>query len=206
MKGDWFNAFKAAHNLEFTEEDYEGWKGMVEKDLAFYIKHLPEGSRILECCCGLGCTAIPLSHHYTVVGFDKDDRILEYTRKNASRFGGEIEIINADFRRIDEIFGSDSFDACTSGGVLEHYTPNEVRDLVDRQLIVAPLVFISVPLGDGKKTTDEFEITRYNYTKEQWLKDILKDYNIVDHIVSRAHPKVSGGLEVEELLFMVNRR
>jgi len=206
MKGDWFNAFKQVHNLEFTDEDYEGWKGMVEQAIPSYKKHLSEGSSILECCCGMGCTAIPLSHHYKVTAFDKEDRILEYTFRNAAKYGGDIKVLNADFREIDLFFGADSFDATSSGGVLEHFPPDEARMLVDKQLTVAPLVFIDVPLGDGVKTTDELGITRYNYTEKQWLSEILTDYNIVDHKTFKTHPKVAGVLPPGEELMMVVKR
>lgn len=200
MNGDWFKAFETAHNLEFTEEDYRGWSEMVEQVLPFYLKHLPEGLRMLECCCGLGCTAIPLSHHYKVTAFDKNERVLEYTTKNAVKFGGDIKVVEADFREIDKVFGDDGFDACSSGGVLEHYPVNEVHELVDKQLAVAPLVFIDVPLGDGKETVDNYGITRYNYTEHQWLDDILKDYNVIEHCTAKSHPKV---YDCTELLVLV---
>ena len=206
MKGDWFNAFKEVHNLEFTEKDYKEWAGMVKQALSSYLKYLPEGSGILECCCGMGCTAIPLSHYYRVTAFDKDGRILEYTRKNAEKFGGNIKVVEADFREIDEFFGRDSFDACTSGGVLEHFTVEEVRELVDKQLFIAPLVFISVPLGDGSKSVDKYGITRYNYTKDQWINEILKEYNILCYMVSKSHRKVSGGVDYDELFMVVGRK
>lgn len=206
MKGDWFTSFKGYQNIEFGQEDYDGWREMVEKDLDLYLKHLPAGSALLECCCGLGCTAVPLSHYYRITAFDRDGRILEYARKNAEKFGGSIKIVKADFRRIDEIFGPDSFDACSSGGVLEHYTVEEVRQLLDKQLFVAPIVFISVPLGDGVKTTDEHGITRYNYTEKQWLGKILKGYKIIEHAVSEAHPKVAGGRKFKELFMVVGRK
>jgi hypothetical protein len=206
MKGNWFNAFRASHSLEFGERDYAGWAEMVEQALPFYLKFLPAGSRVLECCCGLGCTAIPLSHRYKVTAFDRDDRILEYTIKNAAKFGGDIKILQADFRDIDRFFGVDSFDACSSGGVLEHYPLKEVRELVDKQLFVAPLVFASVPLGDGRKTVDEYGITRYNYTKNQWTDEILKDYNVIYKNVFRGHRKVAQGKEFKELFLVVKRK
>ncbi|MFH1054755.1 MAG: class I SAM-dependent methyltransferase [Candidatus Altiarchaeota archaeon] len=205
MRGDWFNAFKAAHNLEFTPEDYSGWSKMVDECMPFYLNHLPEGSSMLECCSGLGCTAIPLSHHYRVTAFDKDEGILEYTRKNAKRFGGDINVVNADFRSIVEKFGPDSYDACSSGGVLEHFSVDEIHELVNKQLTVAPLVFISVPLGDGKKTTDEHSITRYGYTRRQWLKEILNEHNLVDSMVSESDPKVSGDKPWTELNIAMRR-
>jgi len=206
MKGDWFKAFKCAHNMEFSEKDFKEWSGMVDGLLPTFKKYLPEGSRILECCCGMGCTAIPLSKHYKVTAFDKDERILEFTRKNAKKFGGDIQVVNADFRKIDEIFGADIFDACTSGGVLEHFPVNEVRELVDKQLTVAPLVFIDVPLGDGKETTDAFNITRYDYGEDQWLKKILKNYHVVEHKTFKTHPKIAGGLPAGDELMMVVKR
>jgi hypothetical protein len=88
---------------------------------------------------------------------------------------------------------------------LEHYSVKEVRKLVDKQLFVAPLVFIGVPLGGGLKTVDEYGITRYNYTEGQWLNRILKGYNVIEDVKSKPHPKVSGGLEFDYLFMVVKR-
>jgi len=205
MKGDWLNAFKESHNLEFNERDYEQWRTMAAEMLPTFLKHLSRGSTLLECCCGLGCTAIPLSHHFKVTAFDKDDKVLEYARKNAKRFGGTIKVLKADFHDLDKTFSKDSFNACASGGVLEHYPPEVVETLLEKQLSIAPLVFISVPLGSGKKTVDKHGITRYNYTKIQWL-DMLKDFKVIQHSTSKIHPKISRNKIIDEFTAVLARK
>ena len=204
MKGDWFEKFKAVRNLEFNDSDFQKCEYMMAEKIPIYLKYLPKGSTLLECCCGLGCTGIPLSKYYKVTAFDKDERILDYTIKNAMKYSKDIHIVKADFRNIDETFGLDSFKACSSDGVLEHYTIPEIRQLLDLQLAVAPIVFATMPLGDGKNTEDEYGITRHGYTKKQWIEEILKGFDIMHS--QTLTPVVKRGSNNEELFIIIKRR
>jgi hypothetical protein len=42
-------------------------------------------------------------------------------------------------------FGADTFDACFSQGLLEHFSDVEIQGLVAQQLRVAPVAYVSVP-------------------------------------------------------------
>lgn len=203
MKGDWFKAFGGVSGVEFTEADYLRWRDTVGRALPIYLKYLPEGSTMLECCCGPGGSAIPLSHHYRVTAFDRNPTMLEYARKNAMRFGGDIKVVSAEFRDIVSVFGSESFEACSSSGVLEYFPVDEIRELMDRQLSVASLVFVVVSMGDGNATTDPYGITRYGYTKRQWIDSILEEYDVIEYRILNQWLVVPTMLECEGLVAVV---
>ncbi len=81
---DWFERFIQHRNPVFTEIDFENYEREILKDLKYYEKYLPHGSKILELGCGLGFKAVPLSSlGYNVVGIDNDKRVVEAAKKNA---------------------------------------------------------------------------------------------------------------------------
>lgn len=64
---------------------------LVENVLQF-VRHQPgfESPRILDLCTGSGCIAAAIAHHLkaaTVVASDRDERALEYARRNFERLG-----------------------------------------------------------------------------------------------------------------------
>jgi SAM-dependent methyltransferase len=203
MKGDWFKAFGGVSAVEFTEGDYRRWMDTVGRALPLYLKYLPAGSTLLECCCGPGGTAIPLSHHYRVTAFDRNPTMLEYARKNATRFGKDIKVVEAEFGDIARVFGPESFEACSSSGVLEYFTVDEIRKLVDLQLSVAPIVYIVVSLGDGNAKTDAYGITHHGYTQRQWLDSILEEYDVIEHRMLEQWLVVPHMLECEGLAAVI---
>lgn len=182
MKGDWFTWFKENGKLYLTDESYAQAKRALEEDLQIYLRHINEGDRVLEAACGPGYTAIPLSHHFKVTAFDRDERVLEAAKKNAEKYEKTIEFTKTDFFDIVKKFGKNSFDAVSSGGVLEHFPKDKIRKLVSLQLEVAPLVFASMPLFTPEQVEEHcgLGIETYYYTEEDWLSDIFRDYNVVE--------------------------
>ncbi|MFH1788418.1 MAG: class I SAM-dependent methyltransferase [Candidatus Altiarchaeota archaeon] len=183
MKGDWFTRFKEGGKLYLTDESYAQAKKALEEDLPVYMRHIKDGGRILEAACGPGYTAIPLSHHFKVTAFDRDERVLEAARKNARAYGKTIEFMEADFFDIAKKFGKDSFDAVSSGGVLEHFPKDKIRKLASLQLEVAPIVFASMPLFTVEQVEEHrgLGIETFYYTEQDWLSDVFGDYNVVEH-------------------------
>lgn len=200
MKNGWFEKFKETHNVIWTDKDFKQWRDMVAGEIDIFRKHIPLGARVLDCGCGFGGTAIPLSHYgFRVVCIDNDEKVLECAIENGERFGNEIIFELADISDIVENFGPDSFDACISGGVMEHFTEDDIIRLLGLQLKVAPIVIFSVPLGKENKTeVDEHGIYKNLWKKDRWL-DFLSRFNQVEHRVLKSHRKVGGGKE----LFMV---
>lgn len=203
---DWYEAFSQHMNPIFTKEAFENYKKGVLQDMKYYEKYLPKGSKILDLGCGLGCEAVPLSSlGYKVVGVDNDKRVVEAANQNGKKFGGDIEIIEGDIFKLDELFDKDSFDACISGGVLEHFKEEDVRKLVDLQLKLVPLVIANMPVktersmkaygfteSNALNNVDDNGIYRNFWSEGEWVNSILKDYNIVEHFVEPCDPAIGN--------------
>lgn len=216
MEGTWFDKFKKVHNVIFTEEDYQVYSGMVKEELVTYREYLKEGARILDLGCGLGCTSVPLSNEgFEIVGVDNDPRVIEAARKNGQNFGGKVDFRLMDVFDIDREFGKDSFDACIHGGVLEHFPKEQISELIDKQLFVAPIIICSMPVRteetlehyeirkEGEKEICVDGIERNLWTEEQWLSDILQGYDIVQTKVTKSHPKIGN---FHELHLVIERQ
>ncbi|MBU0761827.1 MAG: class I SAM-dependent methyltransferase [Candidatus Altiarchaeota archaeon] len=190
MKGDWFNVFKKEGKLYLNEDVYNKAYSSFMEDLPVYLKHVKEGDKVLECCCGPGYTAVPMSHHFNVTGFDRDKKVLNAARENARKFGKNISLKEADFFDIVEVFGKDSFHACSSGGVLEHFAPDKIKKLMDLQLQIAPIVFASMPLFTDQdvETRNTLGIETFKYDEKNWTDDLLKEYNILGSRVLDSKP------------------
>lgn len=209
----WFEAFSQNMRVVFNEEDFIQYKKWVEADLQIYGEFLPDNAQILDIGCGLGCTAIPLSTlGYDVTGIDNDPDVVKAAKENARTFGGKIQIILLDIFDIDKKFGRDSFDVCSSGGVLEHFPEDQIRQLIDKQLSIAPVVVASVPVatGDVRSKYKDYElricmdgIYRNLWTAEYWVNTVLKRYKILKNVVEKA-PEAIGGFD--ELFFVIKRK
>jgi SAM-dependent methyltransferase len=209
----WFEGFKSSMNVVFTEEDFRDYKAMVEKGLKLYGNYLKPGSKILDVGCGLGCTAVPLSTlGYDVTGIDNDPDVVKAAKKNAGNFGKKMKVVHGDILEMDRLFKNDSFDACISGGVLEHFSEGEIRVIMDKQLLIAPLVILSVPIATKNDVRDEYKdyerricadgVYRNLWSSDCWVDHILKRYNIVYHKVATASRAIGG---FQELVAIVRR-
>lgn len=209
----WFEAFSQNMRVVFSEEDFMQYKKWVEDDLQVYREFLPDNAQILDIGCGLGCTAIPLSTlGYDVTGIDNDPDVVKAAKENARTFGGKIQIILLDILDIDKKFGRNSFDVCCSGGVLEHFPEDQIRQLIDKQLSIAPVVVASVPVatGDVRGKYKDYElricmdgIYRNLWAAEYWVNTVLKGHEILKNVVEKA-PEAIGGFD--ELFFVIKRK
>ena len=215
MAGTWFDAFRRSMNVLFTEEDFAAYSEMMKSELWWYEKYLRTGARILDVGCGLGCASVPLSREgYHLIGIDSDPKVIEAARENGKRFGGTIEFLLMDAFDIDSSFGRDSFDACIHGGVLEHFSKEQIRILVDKQLLVASLILCSMPVRT-RRTLKHFKVKRLGsaevcvdglhrnlWTRDQWIGDILGGYRIAESRTSTAIHRIG---DFDELLLVIKR-
>jgi len=213
-QGIWAKAFPMS--MVFSNADFESYKLAAERSLPFYERHLPKGARILNLGCGPGVSWIPLSlHGYRVVGIDNDLKVVEAAQKNAKTFGGDCQVISGDVFDVVELVGPDSFDACDSGGLLEHFDREQVRMLVRQQLLVAPLVMATMPVRTeatlrtyevraeaAEGHVDTHGIYRNFWDERTWVVDILEGFRVVEHFVERAPPPIG---EFDELTVVIGR-
>lgn len=215
MAETWFDKLGKSVNVVFTEEDFRDYSEMIKEGLPVYRKYLVEGARILELGCGLGCGSVPLSNEgFRVVAIDNDPQVVEVAIQNGKNFGGTIEFRLMNVFDIDEEFAEDSFDACTHGGLLEHFSKEGIRLLVDKQFHVAPLIICSMPVRTDRtlehykvKEVENKEICidgikRNLWTQEQWLNDVLEGYDVAESRITRCSPKIG---DFDELFLVLNR-
>lgn len=214
-KKKWFDAFSESMNTVFTDEEFEKYREMVAKDLKHYSGYIRPGSKILDLGCGLGCTAVPLSAFgYTVVGLDNDPKVVGAAKKNAERFGKDVRIAEGNVFEAEKIFGKNSFDACISGGLLEHFKKEEIRELVAIQLALAPVVIATMPVKtDATKKhygfTEETalnnvtnSIYRNFWSEDEWVSDVLAEFTVVEHFVQKVDATIGN---FEELWLVIKR-
>ncbi|HHQ45090.1 MAG TPA: class I SAM-dependent methyltransferase [Candidatus Altiarchaeales archaeon] len=190
MKGDWFKRFSDGGKLYLNDESFQPALSAIKEDLPTYLEYIREGDKVLEAACGPGYTAIPLSHYFKVTGFDRDVKVLDAARQNGEKYGKDVEFVEADFFDIVKAFGKNSFDAVSSGGVLEHFPKDKIKTLLDLQLEVAPIVFAQMPLFTKEQVegVNQFGIETHHYTKKDYLEDIFKGYNILEHRTLEKRP------------------
>lgn len=202
-KKEWYEAFREKRNVLFTTKDFENYRKGVINDLKYYGKYLTKGLKILDLGCGLGCEAVPLSSlGYNLVGIDNDRRVVQAAKKNGKKFGKKIKIIYGDIFKMDKLFKKNSFGACLSGGVLEHFKQNQVRKLIQLQLKLAPLIIASMPVKT-KRTMKSYGFTeqtalnskingiyRNFWSENEWVNKVLKGFNLVEHFVVPCDPAI----------------
>jgi len=158
------------------------------KVVARYVK---KGGKILEAGCGLGRLAISLSlAGYKVTAIDKASDILDVAKINCLNFGRDIKLELADIFDLGKRFRANSFAAITHGGVLEHFSDNQIKIILDQQLRLAPLVIFSVPVKSqrNEKYFKKDQMGHRNlWSKAQWVEFLGNYYKIKEaRIVSAA--------------------
>lgn len=100
--------------------------------------------KILEVGAGTGTMSIFLSQlGRSVVTLDNDPQLIELARQTKDQLGGRNEIVPGDAFHLP--FPDNSFDLVFHQGLLEHFSDEQIGELVREHLRVAPVVLVSVP-------------------------------------------------------------
>ncbi len=182
------------------------FKEAVRNDKSFiqvvkkYVK--PKG-KILEIGCGLGRTAINLSlNNFDVTAVDNEKDILKIAKINCYNFGKNIKLRLMDMFEIDKRYKAKSFKAVTHGGVLEHFSDNQIKIILDKQLKVAPLVIFSVPVKskrNEKYFKNDIMGHRYLWSKTEWVNFLKNYYKIRE-------TKIEKALRKDDLIIVVGKK
>jgi len=132
------------------------------------------GKRLLETGIGTGTMTMYFTDRgYEVVGLDNDDRVIARAERISSAFGKPLTLVKGDMRALP--FEDRCFDTCYHQGVLEHFSPEEIRRILLEQLRVAETVVFSVP---GEKWPQKNFGDENLWPLQKW-REILKPYCIV---------------------------
>lgn len=103
-------------------------------------------SKLLEIGVGTGSMSIFLSHlGLTVIGADNNEKVINKASKLSEKLNGKVKFVKADAYNLVDKFGTDYFDIIFSQGFFEHFDDKEIEKLINEQLKVGKVVFISVP-------------------------------------------------------------
>lgn len=108
------------------------------------IKEKP-GS-ILEIGVGTGITSTFLSQlGYNVTAIDNNEGILNSAKKLCDNLNGKVNYHLCNAFNLDKTFKAGDFNVICSQGFFEHFNNEQIRDLLNQQLKIAKIIFISVP-------------------------------------------------------------
>src|SRR2546427_9467293 len=118
----WYKTFFGEDYLRLYESVLTPERTQREVDGIVNLLALPQGSRILDLCCGHGRHAIPLAQHgYQITGLDLSERLLERAEAEAEAQGVNIRWVHRDMKHVPF---ENEFDAVinvfTSFGYLEN--------------------------------------------------------------------------------------
>lgn len=154
-----------------------------------------EKGSLISLGAGYGRIEIPLARMgFQIIGVDNDPDVLNVLSKNAGKYAE---------RRLTPIYGNlyDGFytqfigkniQACISFGVMEHFTIPDLKELIKKQFLIAPLLICFVPTNTKKTletfnaqkkpegNVDEYGIYRNFWTSMFWEKEIFSNYNVID--------------------------
>ena len=100
--------------------------------LAWWLKRtFPKDARLLHAGCGSGEVDALVGSYFRITGLDISPGALERYRRNNPHAAGTV---HADLMNLREIPGG--YDGVYSLGVLEHFTPDEIRLILDNMRLV----------------------------------------------------------------------
>lgn len=100
--------------------------------LAWWLKRaFPKDARLLHAGCGSGEVDALVGQHFRITGLDISPGALERYRRSNPHAAGTI---HADLMNLRDVPGG--YDGVYSLGVLEHFTPEEIRVILDNMRLV----------------------------------------------------------------------
>ena len=213
--GKQFTQFDKNPNIIFTKTDFDNYKNILIRDLPFYKKYLKKSAKILDAGCGSGVTSIPLSTFgYKIIGIDHDKKVIGAAAENGKKFGKDIKFELMDIFEIDKEFSNDSFDVCISRGVLEHFSKDKIRDIIDKELFLAPIVIVSFSVRT-KRTLKHYDVKyvrgkevccdnihRNLWSEYQWKEDLLEVYEIEESFINKCSSLIGN---FDEMFVVIKR-
>lgn len=104
-----------------------------------------------------------------VIAVDIEKKVIQIAKQNLEAIDGKVDLVQADAWTYEE-----KADLIFSQGLLEHFSDDELRKLIDHQLTQAPVLIHSVPNSNyGKRDFGNERLL----TNDEWYK-IFQGYNL----------------------------
>jgi ubiquinone/menaquinone biosynthesis C-methylase UbiE len=165
------------------EQMFGGWDNYVNQKLKLrrpMIKQIKlyatKGKPIIECGTGTGKLSTFFAQKgYKAFGIDIDDDMLQMARNLSEKLSPNcpVEFINANIKNIP--FNDKTFSIAHSSGVLEHYSDNEIKDILNEEMRIADTVVFAVPSQYFPDTQKMHGDERF-LTHAKWV-ELIKDAN-----------------------------
>jgi SAM-dependent methyltransferase len=146
-----------------------------------FLKHLPQGEKILEAGCGLGAWVIYLGERgYAIEGIDHDARVIERLKE----WRGSLPVFQGDICKLP--YPDRSLGAYISLGVMEHFEEGCDAAMTEARRVLKPggLLFFTVPLENPfrrffahplrraylawrRRQGDDIHFAEYRYTRQE---------------------------------------
>lgn len=143
---------------------------------------------IIECGSGTSVVSIYLAAlGYEVTAVDIEDDVIRLSKKLAKDYYNTLgdckPKLNFEKKSIFELgYSKDSFDVAFSNGVLEHFTDDEIIEIIKQQLYIAKITIVGIP-------TKYFDAKEAKYGNER----------VLELSYWRKLIKKSGGIIIEEV-------
>lgn len=148
LNGKWNTLYRNYINKNFSDwDEYFNIKMKLKrKFIKQVLKYSVSGKPVLECGCGTGKTSILLSSYgITTYAMDIEKEMVKETKKKSKEMYPEnlVNVFEGDIRTIP--YENKFFSVSHSSGVLEHYSDEEIVNLINEQLRVSDYCVFSVP-------------------------------------------------------------
>lgn len=148
LNGKWNTLYGNYINKNFSDwDEYFNIKMKLKrKFIKQVLKYSVSGKPVLECGCGTGKTSILLSSYgITTYAMDIEKEMVKETKKKSKEMYPEnlVNVFEGDIRTIP--YENKFFSVSHSSGVLEHYSDEEIVNLINEQLRVSDYCVFSVP-------------------------------------------------------------
>ncbi len=148
LNGKWNTLYRNYINKNFSDwDEYFNIKMKLKrKFIKQVLKYSVSGKPVLECGCGTGKTSILLaSYGITTYAMDIEKEMVKEAKKKSKEMYPEnlVNVFEGDIRTIP--YENKFFSVSHSSGVLEHYSDEEIVNLINEQLRVSDYCVFSVP-------------------------------------------------------------
>ena len=187
---------KSSHWAEIYQKDIDKKGGNLpyvlnkinkKRKLINLVKKYSD-KNIIECGSGTSVVSIYLATlGYNVTAIDIEDNVIKLAKSLAKDYYKAVDNYNSQINFVKKTifdlgYEKDSFDVAFSNGVLEHFSDDEIIQIIKQQLYVAKTVIVGIP-------TKYFDSSEAKYGNERVL-----ELSYWRHLIKKA-----GGSIIEEI-------